>query len=156
MENKKYDIFISYSSIDKDIAYKLCHAIEKQGLVCWIAPRNIGAGQYAKAIVDAIKNSQSMVLLFSSHSNKSKDVLKELTTATNHNLSIIPLRIEDVLPTDSMEYHLMANQFFDTFNPTSDSDFENITKIVKGTIENTNSEVQSFYTSSKKEKSKGF
>ncbi len=45
-----HDIFISYSSKDKKIAFALCHFLEKNGLHCWIAPRNIRVGKdYAES-----------------------------------------------------------------------------------------------------------
>ena len=40
----KHDIFISYSILDKAIADAVCTQLEKQGIRCWIAPRNILAG----------------------------------------------------------------------------------------------------------------
>ena len=38
------DIFISHSSKNKPIADALVAALEKAGLGCWIAPRNIPTG----------------------------------------------------------------------------------------------------------------
>jgi hypothetical protein len=38
------DIFISYSSIDKEVADKVCSILEENGISCWMAPRNITPG----------------------------------------------------------------------------------------------------------------
>ena len=41
MTEKLYDVFISYSTIDNEIAFELLDVLEKNGLNCGIAPRNI-------------------------------------------------------------------------------------------------------------------
>ena len=64
-------VFISYSSLDKPTADKVCELLEDQGVDCWIVPRNLLSGaKYAESIVLAIEQSSAVVLLFSSHSNK--------------------------------------------------------------------------------------
>jgi hypothetical protein len=42
----EYDIFISYSSIDKAAADTVCSVLEKNGISCWIAPRDITPGRF--------------------------------------------------------------------------------------------------------------
>src|SRR4051794_5093924 len=63
-----YDIFISYSSKDKAIADACCAVLEAKDLRCWIAPRDILAGQeWSESIVLGIEQSRLFVLVFSSH-----------------------------------------------------------------------------------------
>lgn len=38
------DVFISYSSVNKDAANAICHVLEENGVRCWIAPRDILQG----------------------------------------------------------------------------------------------------------------
>ena len=40
-----HDVFISYSHKDKPIAYGICAKLETVGVRCWIAPRDITAGE---------------------------------------------------------------------------------------------------------------
>ena len=40
-----HDIFISYSTKDKNTADAICHVLEQNNLKCWIAPRNIASGK---------------------------------------------------------------------------------------------------------------
>src|SRR5882724_11452316 len=69
------DVFISYSTRDSETAQALCMALERAGLSCWIAPRNITPGQtWSEAIVDGINDCQVMVLLYTSASNASPHV----------------------------------------------------------------------------------
>jgi len=35
-----HDVFISYASKDKQIAYAICAKLEGKKMRCWIAPRN--------------------------------------------------------------------------------------------------------------------
>jgi len=62
--NKKFEIFISYASQDREIAYSLCEYLEKNGLLCWIAPRNISPSQkYSEAIIRGIIQKQTLMRL---------------------------------------------------------------------------------------------
>jgi len=74
-----HDVFISHSSKDKTVADAVCGTLEKQGVRCWIAPRDVPPGQsWAAAIVEGISNSKVFVLVFSDRSNQSKQVVKEV------------------------------------------------------------------------------
>ena len=102
-----HDVFISHSSKDKTIADAVCAGLEKKGIKCWIAPRNINPGQeWAEAIVKAVKSSRAMVLVFSDNANHSKDVAKEILLAINSDIEILPLKIEAAEPKDTMQYYL--------------------------------------------------
>src|SRR5690349_6760266 len=100
-------IFVSYSSKDKAVADAVVATLEDQGLECWIAPRNISAGQeWSAAIIDGLNQSQAMVLIFSSASNESPQVLREVERAVNKRVPILPFRIEEVPLSPSMEYFI--------------------------------------------------
>ena len=73
-----HDVFISYSSKDKKVADAVCAALESVKIRCWVAPRDVLAGEiWQEAIANAIEKSHIMVLIFSSNSNNSKDVSKD-------------------------------------------------------------------------------
>ena len=60
-----HDIFISYSTKDKQTADAICHVLEQNNLKCWIAPRNIVSGKnYAKEIMDGLKEAKVVVLVY--------------------------------------------------------------------------------------------
>jgi len=135
MEKEKYDIFISHSSDDSAIAFILCEAFEEQGVKCWIAPRDIKVGlPYAQSIVEGIENSKALVILFSSNSNSSDGVRKELEIATNSKIPVIPLRIENIFPTKAMKFYIMDNHWMDAINPKSMDDFNRFVVEVKNII----------------------
>lgn len=103
----KYDLFISYASENKDIADYIVDKIEKRGYKCFIAPRDIRTGsEYAVEIIRGISNSTAILLVFSSKLDKSHYVLREINSAVSRNRPIIPLRIEDFLPSEAMGFYL--------------------------------------------------
>ena len=87
----QYDLFISYATNNKDIADYIVERIEKRGYRCFIAPRDIHTGaEYAVEIIRGISNSTAVLLVFSSESNKSHYVLREINSAVSRNKTIIP------------------------------------------------------------------
>lgn len=81
MERK--EVFISYAHEDKERVEEIVTCLEKQGVSCWIAPRDVGARRYAKAICEAIENAKIFLLMLSSHSAVSEHVLNEIEMAYN-------------------------------------------------------------------------
>jgi acyl-CoA reductase-like NAD-dependent aldehyde dehydrogenase len=57
------DVFVSYASQDVAVADAIVGALEKNGIKCWIAPRDVTPGsQYADEIVGAINDAKVLVL----------------------------------------------------------------------------------------------
>ena len=113
----RYDVFICHSSKDKEIADATCHFLEQSGIKCWIAPRDVSTGSYASSIVDAIKNSKLMVLIFTNNANFSKHVKRELELSVKNNVTIQPIRTEDVEPTPELEYYISSMHWLDALTP---------------------------------------
>ena len=112
-----HDIFISHSSKDKTIADATCACLESRGLRCWIAPRDIVVGaEWGASIMAAIKGAKGMILLVSSHSNVSPQVLREVERAVNRGIPVLPFRIEDVVLSDSLEYFLSSAHWLDAYH----------------------------------------
>src|SRR3990172_6799228 len=102
-----HDVFISYSAKDKPTADAACATLETKGIRCWMAPRDILAGtNWGASVIRALGESRVMVLVFSSHSNHSQQVLREVERAVSKGAIIIPLRIEDVPLSEDMEYFI--------------------------------------------------
>ena len=101
------DVFISYSSKDKIVADAVCHALEENRVMCWIAPRDVIVGQsYAKQIMQSIKECQVIVLIFSENSNKSEHVENEIDKGFNCGKPIIPFLIDRTEMNDELGYYL--------------------------------------------------
>jgi hypothetical protein len=113
-----HDVFISYSSKDKTVADAVCATLEGRKIRCWIAPRDVHPGlQYASALVKAINDCKVFVLILSKGSNTSGQVLREVEAAVDNGTPIIPLRIEDIEPTDAMRYYIKSLHWLDAMTP---------------------------------------
>jgi len=109
-----HDVFISYSSMDKETADAVCSMLEQNGISCWMAPRNITPGiPFAEAIIDGIKSSKVFVLVYTSNSNNSTQVIREVDRAVHHGLSVINLRLEDVPLSKQLEYYISSVHWMD-------------------------------------------
>jgi hypothetical protein len=109
-------IFITYSSKDQKVARTICTALENRGLACWISSRNVKPGQnYQEQIVRAIRGARVMVLVFTTNANNSNEIKKELALASQNNLVVIPVRIEDVAPNEAFAYEFATRQWIDLF-----------------------------------------
>lgn len=114
----KHDVFISHSSADRETAAGACDALERRGLACWIAPRDIIPGQdYGEAIIEGIRGSRIFLLIFSGNTGESHQVRREIERAANQGLAIIPFRIEEVMPSKSLEYFISGAHWLDAIEP---------------------------------------
>lgn len=109
-----HDVFISYSSKDKEIVDLICSSIELSGLKCWIAPRNVrGGSDYAEEIIEAIRTCSLMLLIFSNYSNESAHVKREIDTAINASKTIIPFKITNTEMSLAFVYYLAGIHWID-------------------------------------------
>jgi TIR domain len=109
-------IFITYSSKDEKVSRTICTALENRGLQCWISSRNVKPGQnFQEQIVKAIRAAKIMVLVFTANANNSNEIKKELALASQNNLIVIPVRIEDVTPNEAFAYEFATRQWIDLF-----------------------------------------
>jgi len=110
--------FVSYSQPDRECAHAIVAHLEAEGVKCWIAPRDISpSSDWAAEIIDAISDAQVMILVFSSSSNQSPQVRREVERAVHKQVSILPFRIEDVVPSKSLEFFLSSQHWLDAFPP---------------------------------------
>ena len=110
-------VFLSFASNDRKAAETICKAVELRGLKCWIATRDIGAGEnFQEAITRAIRTAKVMILVFSANANNSLEVKKEIALAGRYNVVVVPVRVEDVVPNDAMSYELAVRQWIDLFD----------------------------------------
>jgi Ca2+-binding EF-hand superfamily protein len=125
-------VFISYSSHDQKIADAACAALEQSKLRCWIAPRDILPGaDWGGAIVQGIEECRLFVLVYTSHSNQSQQVLREVERAVANGLPIIPLRLDTTAPTKSMEYFISSQHWMDALNPPLEAHLKKLTDTAK-------------------------
>jgi TolB-like protein/Flp pilus assembly protein TadD len=110
-------VFISYASQDAETANTLCQYLEKYGVSCWIAPRDVKPGaHYADAIVGAINEAKAFVLVLSASTVSSSHVAREVERAASKGKPIITFRLDDVALNRELEYFLSNAQWIDVPN----------------------------------------
>lgn len=127
-----YDIFVSHSTQDKLFADALVNRLENEKIRCWYAPRDIPPGMaWPSAIAAAIRQSPVMLLVFSAAANRSDEISRELTLASNNKRVVIPVRIENVLPSQELEYHLTNRHWLDVYDLEMDAAMNEIMEVVQ-------------------------
>jgi hypothetical protein len=117
-----YDVFLSHSHVDKSHADAICHCLERAGVRCWVAPRDIRPSEdWAEAIINGMDQCRILLLIFSSSSNNSPQVRREVERAVNKGLTILPFRIEAVAPSKSLEYFISTQHWLDAFGRDPDA-----------------------------------
>ena len=100
-------VFISHSSINHEMASAVKAELIAQGISCWMAPDDITLGQtWEDAIAEAISAANVFVLLWSSISQASSQVNRELSLAASQHKLIIPLKLDDNSPSGAFAYYL--------------------------------------------------
>lgn len=117
-----HDVFISYSAKDKSAADAVCHALERVGIRCWVAPRDMQVGKdWSEAILEAIGNAKIFLLILSENSSASRQVRNEVLAAVNDNVTVVPLRIAEVYPEGLLKLQLSGTHWLDAFPPPLDT-----------------------------------
>ena len=99
----EFDVFISYSTKDQQIADKVCKYLEERGLRCFISSRDIPKGvEWPSALAAALKASRLFLAIFSNNYNLSMQVNKELTIASKRHVPLLTFKITDDLPVMSV------------------------------------------------------
>jgi FKBP-type peptidyl-prolyl cis-trans isomerase FklB len=130
-----HDVFISHSSKDKIIADAVCAMLEQNRIRCWIAPRDITPGkEWGEAIIDAISGSRVMILIFSANANGSPQIRREVERAVNKEVVVVPLRIENVVPTKALEYFIGSVHWFDALTEPFEMHLDKLVRVVQGAL----------------------
>ena len=130
-----HDVFISYSHKDKAAADAICARLEREGIRCWYAPRDIEPGaDWAGSIIDAIEETKILVLVFTDFSNASRQVLREVNNAVRTGAVIVPFRMTDSAPSGGMRYYLSAVHWLDAMNGTLEQNIEELCGVAKSVL----------------------
>ena len=131
MESTKYDVFISYSTIDKIIAEAVCGYLESHRVRCFVAYRDIPKGDdWAQAIPPALRGSLMMLAVFSQAFNVSEQTDNELHIAAHRKIPILTFRITDDDFDGAKEYFLAKSNWIDAF-PEPEKQFGELLRSVQ-------------------------
>lgn len=128
----EYDVFISYSSTDIDVAQKVYAYLQQKGLKPWIAPQCIPAGEpYARAITNGISKCRLMVAILSKSSNSSDNVLNEVDQAHREGKVILPFIIDNTEMCGEMRYYLSRKQWINAYPEVTTAQCEQLFKAIR-------------------------
>ena len=102
----KYDVFISYSRKDTEVANKICQAFDEAGISYFIDRRGIVGGmEFPDVLAEAIRESKVFLFLASNNSYASKFTQSEIVYAFNkkQNEDMIPYIIDGSTFPDGLE-----------------------------------------------------
>ena len=127
-----HDAFLSYSKDDKETVDGICKALEENGLSCWYAPRNVPIGaDWDDSIMEALAASRVMILVWSTHSDQSKQVKREVALALDDmGVTVIPFRTESIEPS-KLRYYLNSIQWLDASSPPPEANLQRLVEQVR-------------------------
>ena len=95
-DNKfKYDVFFCYSRLDASAVRSVYQYLKNAGLRCWIDLDEIASVNYGDLIIEAIRQSKCLLYFSSEHSNSSPFAAKEVIYATQNNVRVLPIRLDE-------------------------------------------------------------
>jgi hypothetical protein len=128
---KSIDVFISHSSKDHKLADALCHYLEERDIRCWIAPRDINkkvGNDYGESIIEGIKVSKIMVVIFNKNANESSFVKNEVERAFHYKLIIMPFKTDTTIPSGKLELFLSSIHWLDAIETNAENYFDELYK----------------------------
>lgn len=111
LQDAKKHVFISHSSHDRAIVDRVLAVLGSADIPYWFSarPSDLAPGsEWDDSIVAALEASAVVLLIFSRRANESRWVKKEIALASDLEIDIIPVRIEDVKPTRGLAAHLVT------------------------------------------------
>ena len=112
MPDIEIDVFISYSRKDSDLVKPIYEWLKEAGCQCWLDVEGMYSGvSFKEVIVKAIKRSKVLLFMSSEHSNKSLNVISEVSIAMKHGKKIIPIRLDMTHYSESIEYDIINHDY---------------------------------------------
>jgi hypothetical protein len=128
--------FISYASEDEPTAAKISAYLERNGVSCWIAPRDVRPGSdYGSEIIDGIETSAVLVLVLSEHANSSTFVKREVERAVSKGKPVFPVRVREVVPSKSLELFVSSAEWIDAWHPPIEQYLDRLAESIRTFIQ---------------------
>ncbi|MBO4450752.1 MAG: DUF2225 domain-containing protein, partial [Clostridiales bacterium] len=136
MSNHKHDVFISYSTKNKNVADAIVADFEQHGVKCWYAPRDIVPGaRWVTALTEAIKETNIFILIYTDDSNQSKQVMNEVALAFNAGKTIVPFRLTKEVMNAEFGYYLSRVHWLDALTKPLNQNIEALREYVMNILQ---------------------
>ena len=121
------EVFISYSSQDYDRVMPLVDRLRSAGAAVWVDEGNIDAATlWSESIVKAISECRVLIMMVSSHSTDSHNVVKEVMIASEGKKTILPIYLEPAEIPAKLKYQLTGIQHLEWFDSDNEDVFETL------------------------------
>ena len=121
------EVFVSYSSQDYERVIPLVDRLRSAGVAVWVDEGNIDAATlWSESIVEAIAECRVLIMMVSSHSTDSHNVVKEVMIASESKKTILPIYLEPADIPAKLKYQLTGIQHLEWFDGGSDEVFETL------------------------------
>ncbi len=129
------DLFVSYSRKDADDVKVIKEWLEKAGYQCWLDSEGMFSGvSYKKVIVDAIKQSKLLLFMSSENSNKSRNVVSEVSIAIEHGKKVVPVRLDMSPYSECIEYDIINHDYVVYDKSRSEDSLRELMKKIVSTL----------------------
>ena len=119
------EVFVSYSNQDYERAMPLVERLRSAGVAVWIDEGGIDAATlWSESIVEAIAECKVLIMMVSSHSTDSHNVVKEVMIASESKKTILPIYLEPAEIPAKLKYQLTGIQHLEWFDSGTDGVFE--------------------------------
>lgn len=105
------DIFLSYCRADRPLAEQFVSTAAARGLEVWFDEEIEGGEDWREKIVEALGAARALVILFSDHSNASRQLIKELAIADNLQKPIVPVLVSNCEPKGAYLYEMASRNW---------------------------------------------
>jgi hypothetical protein len=132
-----HDVFISHAHKDIEIAKAICRKLELARITCWIAQRDIVAGDdWTVATRKAIASSRVLLVLLSENANAATHIEREMAQAFYSKLPILPVRLNEAPLKRDFLFYLSDVRCFEASKRPEEEYLEPLTASVKSMVQN--------------------
>ena len=121
------EVFVSYSSQDYERVIPVVDRLREAGVALWVDEGSIDAATlWSESIVEAIAECHVLIMMVSSHSTDSHNVVKEVMIASEGKKTILPIYLEPAEIPAKLKYQLTGIQHLEWFDGGNDEVFETL------------------------------
>jgi formylglycine-generating enzyme required for sulfatase activity len=127
------DAFVSHASVDAGLALAICEGLEKRGLTCWIAPRDVRSeGTYGTEIIRGLRECTTFLIVLTAASSESQQVEREAERASHYQKRIIPLSVGGGEPGERLEFYTAGRQRVACSTTIDDTFLDRLAAVIRG------------------------
>ncbi len=128
--------FISYATESQTAAETAYALLNESGVSCWMASQDIPPTEsWIKAIMEAIKSCDVLILFLCAHANDSKHVLTEVERAFHYDKKILTVVLENITPRVDFEYLLSLHQWLDASTSSVEAVLPRMLEVFQALVE---------------------